>query len=115
MKTLVNTSSFTGNRFTNNISFETAFPDPDILYYLYSIKVFLLSKLEVESLTVSEIKGAPCTRRAHFYSRVHDFQRCAPGVCTFLELSIIAVYREGAWSKFRVHRFRGHAPCECTK
>ena len=33
--------------------------------------------------TVSEIKGAPCTRRAHFHGRVHDFRRCAPGVSTF--------------------------------
>ena len=42
--------------------------------------------------TVSEIKGAPCTRRAHFHSRVHDFQRCAPGVCTFFVFFIIAIY-----------------------
>ena len=35
--------------------------------------------------TVSEIKGAPCTRCAHFHGRVHDFRRCAPGVCTFFE------------------------------
>ena len=34
--------------------------------------------------SVSEIKGAPCTRRAHFDGRVHDFRRCAPGVVTFL-------------------------------
>ena len=32
---------------------------------------------------VSEIKGAPCTRCAYFHGRVHDFRRCAPGVCTF--------------------------------
>ena len=29
-------------------------------------------------------KGAPCARRAHFHGRVHDFWRCAPGVCRFL-------------------------------
>ena len=32
---------------------------------------------------MSEIKGAPCTRCAHFHGRVHVFRRCAPGVCTF--------------------------------
>ena len=66
-------------------------------------------------MTVSEIKGAPCTRRAHFHGRVHDFRRCAPGVCTFFEPFIIAIYWEGAWNNFRVHSFRGSAPCECTK
>ena len=65
--------------------------------------------------TVSEIKGAPCTRCAHFHGRVHDFRRCAPGVCTFFEPFIIAIYWEGAWSNFRVHSFMGSAPCECTK
>ena len=39
-------------------------------------------------VSVSEIKGAPCTRRAHFHGRVHDFRRCAPGVCTFF----LAIY-----------------------
>ena len=38
---------------------------------------------------MSEIKGAPCTRLAHFHSRVHDFQRCAPGVCTFLSYLLL--------------------------
>ena len=33
---------------------------------------------------MSEIKGAPCTRRAHFHGQVHDYWRCAPGVCTFV-------------------------------
>ena len=33
--------------------------------------------------SVSEIKGAPCARCTHFQGRVHDFRRCAPGVCTF--------------------------------
>ena len=59
--------------------------------------------------SVSKIKGAPCTRRAHFHGRVHDFRRCAPGVCTFFERFIIAIYWEGAWSNFRVHRFMGNA------
>ena len=54
-------------------------------------------------MAVSEIKGAPCTRRTHFHGRVHDFRRCAPGVCTFYEPFIIAIYWEGAWSNFRVH------------
>ena len=50
------------------------------------------------------MKGAPCTPREHFHGRVHDFRRCAPGVCTFFEPFIIAihVYWEGAWSNFRV-------------
>ena len=61
---------------------------------------------------MSEIKGAPCTRRAHFHGRVHDFRRCAPGVCTFFEPFIIAIYQEGAWTNVRVHSFRGSAPCE---
>ena len=65
--------------------------------------------------TVSEIKGVPCTRRAHFHGRVHDFKSRAPGVCTFFEPFIIAIYWEGAWSNFRVHSFMSSAPCECTK
>ena len=64
---------------------------------------------------VSEIKGAPCTRRAHFHGRVHDFRRCGPGVRTFFELFIIAIYWEGAWRNSWVQSFRGSAPCECTK
>ena len=40
---------------------------------------------------MSEIKGAPCTRRAHFHDRVHDFQRYAPCVCTFFEPFCIAI------------------------
>ena len=69
----------------------------------------------IQHLAVSEIKGAHCTRRAHFRGRLHDFRKCAPGVCTFLEPFIIAIYWEGAWSNFRVHSFMGSAPCECTK
>ena len=46
---------------------------------------------------MSEIKGAPCTQRAYFHGRVHDFWRCAPNVCTFFEPFIIAIYWEGAW------------------
>ena len=64
---------------------------------------------------VSEIKGAPCTRRAHFHDRVHGLRRCAPGVCKFFEPFIIAIYWEGAWSNFRGHSFMGSAPCKCTK
>ena len=67
------------------------------------------------TFSVSEIKGAPCTRRAHFHGRVHNFRRCAPGVCTFFEPFNIAIYLEGAWSNFRVHIFMESAPCECTK
>ena len=70
--------------------------------------ISLISKC---TLAVSEINGAPCTPRAHFHSRVHDFWRCAPGVCMFFKPSIIA--QEGAWRDVRVHSFR--APCECTK
>ena len=43
-------------------------------------------------LTVSEIKGAPCTRRAHLHGRVHNFLRCTPGVCTFFERFIGRVH-----------------------
>ena len=43
-------------------------------------------------LAVSEIKGAPCTRRAHFHDRVHNFRRCAPSGCKFFETVIIATY-----------------------
>ena len=39
----------------------------------------------------SEIKGAPCTRHTHFHGGVHDFRRCAPGVCTFFD-PIIMLY-----------------------
>ena len=70
---------------------------------------------KVHTKPVSEIKGAPCTRRAHFHGRVHDFRRCAPSVCMFFEPFCIAIYWEGAWTIFRVHSFRGSAPCECTK
>ena len=52
---------------------------------------------------------------AHFHGWAHDFRKCAPGVCTFLELFIIAIYWEGARSNFGVHSFRGSAPCECSK
>ena len=55
--------------------------------------------------SVSEIKGAPCTRCAHFHGRVHVFRRCAPGVCTFFELFIIAIYWEGALRNFWVRSF----------
>ena len=42
---------------------------------------------------VSEIKGAPCTRGAHFHGRVHDFRRCAASsVCTFLLPFIVILY-----------------------
>ena len=77
-------------------------------------RIILLFSIVITG-TVSEIKGAPCTRRAHFHGRVHDFRRCAPGVCTFFEPFIIAIYWEGALSNFRVHNFMGSAPCECTK
>ena len=40
---------------------------------------------------MSEIKGAPWTRRVHYNGRVHDFRRCAPGVWTFFEPFIIAI------------------------
>ena len=52
----------------------------------------------VHRLSVSEIRGAPCTWGAHFHRQMHDFRRCASGVCTFLELFIIAIHWEGAWS-----------------
>ena len=78
-------------------------------------RLFYLKNNRNRIISVSEIKGAPCTRRAHFHGRVHDFRRCAPGVCTFFEPFIIAIYWEGAWSNFRVHSFMGSAPCECTK
>ena len=56
--------------------------------------------------------------RVHPAPGVHistaGFWRCAPSVCTFFELFIIAIYWEGSWSNFWVHSFRGSAPCECT-
>ena len=55
---------------------------------------FIVSPIHIPS-AVSEIKGAPCTLRAHIHGRVHDFRRCAPGVHTFFELSIIAIYWKG--------------------
>ena len=48
-------------------------PTPGVVYY-----------------SVSEIKGAPCARWAHFHGRVHDFRRYAPGVCTFFKPVTIA-------------------------
>ena len=51
----------------------------------------------------------PCTWRAHFHSQVHDFRRCALGVCSFFVPFIIAICWEGAWSNFRVHSFMGSA------
>ena len=45
-------------------------------------------------MAVSEIKGAPCIRCAHFHDRVHDFRRCAPGVYTFFEPHIQRVHGE---------------------
>ena len=59
---------------------------------------------------MSEIKGAPCVQCAHFHGRVHDFRRCAPGVCTSFEPIIIATYTEGAWRNSRAHSFRKSAP-----
>ena len=38
-------------------------------------------------LSVLEIKGAHCARRAHFRRRAHVFQSCAPGVCTFFSVN----------------------------
>ena len=40
---------------------------------------------------MSEIKGAPCTPHAYFYSRVHVSRRCAPGVRPFFEPVINAL------------------------
>ena len=37
-------------------------------------------------------KGAPCAQCADFEGRANDFQRCAPGECTFFKLIIIATY-----------------------
>ena len=65
--------------------------------------------------SVSEIKGAPCARCAHFHCRVHEFWKGAPGVCTFFELVIITIYQEVAWGISRVHSFRSSAHGGCTK
>ena len=42
--------------------------------------------------SVFEIKGAHCARRAHFRRRAHVFLSCAPGVCTFFQGIIMAVF-----------------------
>ena len=66
-----------------------------IYIYIY-IYMYIYIYIYIYILSVSEIKGAPCPRRAHSHGRVHDFRRCAPGVCTFFELFIIAIHWEGA-------------------
>ena len=63
------------------------------------------------TISVSEIKGATHTRRAHFHSRVHDFRRCAPGVWMFFEPFIIAIYiLGGCMEQFPGAQFYG----KCT-
>ena len=49
---------------------------------------------------VSEIKGAPCTRRAHFHGRVHNFLRCARFLSYLLLLYIGRVHGEISWTFF---------------
>ena len=71
--------------------------------------------LRRRNLSVSEIKGAPCARCAHFHGRVHDFRRCAPFVCTFFEPINIATYTEGARRNSWVHSFKRSASCGRTK
>ena len=46
----------------------------------------------VSIMSVSEIKHAPCTWCAHFQGRVHDFQRCAPELCTIFQPFVITTY-----------------------
>ena len=89
-------------------------PETRNLIYIHPCYRSQIYTERTHTLPVSEIKGAPCTRRAHFHSRSPDFWRCAPSVCTFVEPFIITIYWEGAWCNFRVHSFMGSAPCECT-
>ena len=70
----------------------------------------LLALAVSDGVTVSEIKGAPCTRCAHFHGRVHDFRRCAHGVCTFFEPFLIAIILEGCMEQFPGAQFYG----KCT-
>ena len=66
----------------------------------YRIKISIIE-------TVSEIKGAPCARCAHFHGRVHGFRRCAPGVCTLFEPFIIATYYMRVHGEISGHTFLG--------
>ena len=57
------------------------------------------------TIAVSQIKGAPCARCAHFHGQVHNFRRCAPSVCMFPEPVIVVKYKEGAWRNSWAHGF----------
>ena len=55
-----------------NLIFHVIFLNKDISVTTLDITMkFSMTALHIHS--VSEIKGAPCTRRAHFHGRVHDF------------------------------------------
>ena len=82
-----------------------------IYMYIYiCIYIYVYIFIYVYIYSVSEIKGAPCTRRAHFHGRVHGFRRCAPGVCTF-SLAIYYCYvLGGCMEQFPGAQFYG----KCT-
>ena len=41
------------------------------------------------TISMSEIKHEPCNPCAQCLGEVHDFQRCAPGLCTLFQPFII--------------------------
>ena len=49
-----------------------------------------------------------------FQGRVHDFQRCAPGLFQIYQPFIITTYKEGARRSFRVHSSMRSASGGCT-
>ena len=80
----------------------------------YSLNIFPDRRYDHKD-AVFEINGALGARRAHFDSRAHVFQTCAPDVCTFFHLIIIAIYQRSAWKKSRAHSFKMNAPEGRTK
>ena len=68
-------------------------------------RTFLTRYSDLWATTVSEIKPAPCTRRAHFHGRVHDFQKCALGVCTFFFKAFIIAILGGCMEQFTAVQF----------
>ena len=53
---------------------------------------------------VYETKHAPCTQCAHFQGRVHNFQRCAPGLRTLF--FFLAIYHKYV----HIRRVHGEVP-----
>ena len=59
---------------------------------------------------VFEINGALGARRAQFRRRAHDFQQCAPDVCTFFQPFYDTNTLRSALGTSRAHIFRSYAP-----